>query len=817
MKIKYTVFVLSLILTFKIAQFYSNSYAQTPKQYYVDCTLGSDNNDGLSPETAWKSMSKASSAQLNPGESLLLKSGCTWNTSLTISRSGTSSQNIHVTSYGSGDKPKIRINVLDGSDIDLKASYVTIENLELGAQVVSTESGCENNPKGHAVGISFESNASYNTVKNSILTNGYAGVFLKSGSHDNVITKNNFVDNKMMSPLDTSTDNDAGAFGVLIWGDNNDISFNHFSGMDACSYDYVRDGSAVEIYGGQNNNIHHNTATQSDAFTELGNTRSANNKFVYNLFYSNLARSIFLNTRAPITGTIAYNNSVYLTGANSQGFVCSSCSPSILIFKNNIVMASGKVGYASSLDESNNIYWLGQRQFPMGNTSKVVGPQFIDVNNNNFHLKSTSPAIDNGLTNQLITDYRNDLDNASIPSGSGIDIGAFEYGGQISNPRTTTPPQILNSVVNYLEFFKSWFLSNSQYDLNSDQTVNGLDFALSIKGVNRTASPVAIATIRPTTQPTSVPTIRPTTQPTNQPTTTPTLPPINTDSILVAAVGDMNPSGVTSLTSASGKNAVSIGNAKPNIILGLGDYQYTSGSCSAYLSGFDKVWGSLVSIMYTTAGPTHDWDATNSTGQQYSKYFSGTCPNQTTGPSLGLSDPSKPYSFDIGKWHFVELSSGCWRYSSACSGSAESTWLESDLANAVASGHPYIVAFWHEPYWTSATSEHPTPTTATKPWIDILYKYHAKMVLAGHQHAYARFAPQNNSSQADNNGIQQFIVGTGGIGFYSWSNTANNVVTQQSNTYGWLRLVLNNDGSYNWQFVPTSGGTYTDSGSRSAF
>lgn len=822
MKIRYIVFIFVLALSFKIAQIYSNSYAQTPKQYYVDCSTGSDSNDGLSPSTAWKSMSKASSATFNPGESLLLKSDCTWNSTLTLSESGTSSQNIRVSSYGAGAKPRIKINVLNGSDIDISGSYIRIENLQLGAEIVSTEAGCENNPKGHAVGISFESGASYNTVTNSVLTDGYAGVFLKSGSHNNVITKNEFTDNKMMSPLDTSADNDAGAFGVLIWGDNNDISYNHFSGMDACSYDYVRDGSAVEIYGGQNNNIHHNTATQSDAFTELGNTRSANNKYVYNLFYSNLARSIFLNTRAPIAGTLAYNNSVYLTGASSQGFVCSSCTSSILSFKNNIVMAAGKVGYASSLDESNNIYWLGQRQFPVGGSSKVVDPQFVDVGNNNFHLKSTSPAINAGLTDQTILGYNVDLDNASIPAGSSVDIGVFEYNGQVSTlPTGTSPPSAL--VGNYLDFFKSWFLNSSPYDFNKDLTVNSFDFALSIKDITKTASPIAIATVKPTITP--VPTAKPTTQPTpvstikptTNPTTTPTSAPINTDSILVATVGDINPSGNTSLTSAAGKNAVSIGNAKPNIILGLGDYQYTSGSCSAYLSGFDKIWGNLVSIMYVTAGPTHDWDATNSTGQQYNQYFSGTCPNQTTGPALGLSDPSKPYSFNIGKWHFVQLSSGCWRYSSACSGSAESTWLESDLANAVSSGHPYIVAFWHEPYWTSATSTHPSPTTAVKPWIDILYKYHAKLVLGGHQHGYARFVPQNNSSQSDNAGIQQFIVGTGGIGFYSWSSTASNVATQQTGTYGWLKLVLNSDGSYDWQFVPTSGGTYTDSGSRSAF
>jgi hypothetical protein len=46
------------------------------------------------------------------------------------------------------------------------------------------------------------------------------------------------------------SDDDHGA-GILIWGDDNIIEYNKMEKNDACSYDYVRDGSAVEIYGGK--------------------------------------------------------------------------------------------------------------------------------------------------------------------------------------------------------------------------------------------------------------------------------------------------------------------------------------------------------------------------------------------------------------------------------------------------------------------------------------------------------------------------------------------------------------------------------------
>jgi len=104
-----------------------------------------------------------------------------------------------------------------------------------------------------------------------------------------------------------------------------------------------------------------------------------------------------------------------------------------------------------------------------------------------------------------------------------------------------------------------------------------------------------------------------------------------------------------------------------------------------------------------------------------------------------------------------------------------------------------------------------------KPWIDLLDQYNVPLVLSGHQHGYERFYPQNaDSTRNDATGTQQLIVGTGGIGFYPWSNTAANVVTHQADTYGWVKLTLHPDGSYGWLFVRTAGGSYADSGTRSS-
>jgi len=51
---------------------------------------------------------------------------------------------------------------------------------------------------------------------------------------------------------------DAGAIGIALLGDDNEVAYNTISGSNMCSPFYGRDGTAVEVYGGQRNRIHHN-------------------------------------------------------------------------------------------------------------------------------------------------------------------------------------------------------------------------------------------------------------------------------------------------------------------------------------------------------------------------------------------------------------------------------------------------------------------------------------------------------------------------------------------------------------------------------
>ena len=63
-------------------------YTILGRAYYIDCN-GADTNVGTSAHSAWQSLSKASSVELNPGDTLLFKRSCSWWGALTLNSSGT--------------------------------------------------------------------------------------------------------------------------------------------------------------------------------------------------------------------------------------------------------------------------------------------------------------------------------------------------------------------------------------------------------------------------------------------------------------------------------------------------------------------------------------------------------------------------------------------------------------------------------------------------------------------------------------------------------------------------------------------------------
>lgn len=293
--------------------------------------------------------------------------------------------------------------------------------------------------------------------------------------------------------------------------------------------------------------------------------------------------------------------------------------------------------------------------------------------------------------------------------------------------------------------------------------------------------------------PTPAPT--PSATPTPGPGASPTPAPGSPTPLVVAAAGDIACAGVCGQDETANLVTETI---KPHAVLGLGDYQYETGTTENFYRYYHPYWGRFRDRTYAINGGSHDFYGTG----DYLTYFNDGGPRRL--------EPEASYSFDLGGWHFIALNSYCFERSS-CDEAAWTEWLRRDLE-----AHPTgcAVAYFHQPYWTTP-SRHNRRTTVA-PWVRLLHQHGVEILLQAHVHAYERFAPQNADDQRDDaGGIVAFTVGTGGKSHDTYGSTpAANSLVRNGDTFGVLELVLRADG-YDFRFVPEPGRAFTDSGSGS--
>jgi hypothetical protein len=230
-------------------------------------------------------------------------------------------------------------------------------------------------------------------------------------------------------------------------------------------------------------------------------------------------------------------------------------------------------------------------------------------------------------------------------------------------------------------------------------------------------------------------------------------------------------------------------------ILALGDLVYPDGTRSEFEDCYDPTWGRHRARTQPVPG-NHEYNTGGAAG--YYDYFGATA-----------GDPQEGwYSFDLGAWHVVALNSNCADIGGCGRSSRQGQWLEQDLDQ-----HPSscTLAYWHHPRFSSG--EHGNNVAMRDLWA-ILDEHDADLVLAGHDHDYERFAPQDADGNASASGIRSFVVGTGGRSLRAFGTTVANSELRSRSAYGVLKLDLGAS-SYAWQFKPVAGSTFTDAGTAS--
>lgn len=228
----------------------------------------------------------------------------------------------------------------------------------------------------------------------------------------------------------------------------------------------------------------------------------------------------------------------------------------------------------------------------------------------------------------------------------------------------------------------------------------------------------------------------------------------------------------------------------------MGDNVYESGTDAEFEECYEPSWGRHKARTYPSVG-NHEYHTAGASG--YFDYF---------GAAAG--DPEEGYySYDLDQWHVVVLNSMCEEVGGCQDDSPMLAWLEEDLT---ANPKTCTVAYWHHPLFSSG--EHGNNANMRPAW-DALYAANVDVVVNGHDHDYERFAPQDPTGTADSEqGIRQFVVGTGGASLRSFEKIKSNSEIRNADTYGVLKLALHSTG-YDWEFLPVAGKTFTDSGSDS--
>jgi len=231
----------------------------------------------------------------------------------------------------------------------------------------------------------------------------------------------------------------------------------------------------------------------------------------------------------------------------------------------------------------------------------------------------------------------------------------------------------------------------------------------------------------------------------------------------------------------------------PGAVFTAGDNAYQSGSLAEFTRCYDPTWGRHKRRTHPVPG-NHEYETPGAAG--YFGYF---------GAAAGDSGKGY-YSYTLGAWHIVALNSNI----DMRPGSAQLRWLRADLT-----AHPTrcALAYWHHPRFSSGTTHGSAKETA--PLWRALYEAGVDVVIAGHEHNYERFAPQDPLGVADSaRGIREFVVGTGGDSHFPLGPRIANSEVANSATFGVLQLTLEQAG-YRWEFIPVQGKTFTDSGSGS--
>lgn len=375
--------------------------------YYVDSMSGNDEYDGITEETAWRSLERVNAAEFQPGDKLLLKADGIWNGQLRPLGSGAEGNPIVIDMYGTGNKPIINGNGTTSPDVDGQAtvsgavmlvdqSYWEINNIEVTnfsdtvqssrAGIFARSSGetkhvyvrntyvhdVNSDPDGKKVtgGIIFDGEfhdvlAENNHVKD-VAIEGIRNANSTNKTSTDVVFRNNYVEEVLGDGIVLAAMKSGGIVerNVVKNFVNTDVGNRNYAGI----WVYASDNTLFqynEAFGGK---YGYNDGEAYDIDLYCNNTTfqynySHNNRGGFALFMNGSTNSVFrynisvndgqdteIFYYGPTTQNDApeiYNNTI-ITGASSRTKIFNSWSASTTMkFYNNLIYGGQNVQFAN--------------------------------------------------------------------------------------------------------------------------------------------------------------------------------------------------------------------------------------------------------------------------------------------------------------------------------------------------------------------------------------------------------------------------------------------------------------------------------------
>jgi hypothetical protein len=417
--------------------------------YYVNASSTSSIANG-SLANPWKTIEQVNNTSyiLLPGDSVFFKRGELYTGRLYLDASGTSIKPIVYTSYGVGAMPEFTSTTTFSAILIDNQRFIELNGLKIIDKTMD--------PNDHSITATLPygiiiNNSPYITVQNCDISLVGIGIEIKDGSDFNQIL-NNYIHNlRIVKNTIGGNEDDFGANGLVVGSFHNLIQRNFFEYCWAYSYDFGRDGGAIEFYNTNmnENQILYNTAKECIGFLEVGSEFDAyaiDNVIAYNKIINCGPIGVFHNTVAShqvkVYNTQYFNNVII---NNNKNFVYSdklfwvsdNTVLDVINFKNNIVWLTTGFSFANAnmnpdvLVHKNNIYHItsgGDLGVQLDSTEIRNGYQdlFMDttaLDPINWDLRPTpnSEAINFGVNLGFLKDFAGTLLDAHP------DAGLYEY------------------------------------------------------------------------------------------------------------------------------------------------------------------------------------------------------------------------------------------------------------------------------------------------------------------------------------------------------------------------------------------------------